>query len=40
MCYYCHLVVLYELQREVVGSVCDARCLGRRSGIVVLGPSR
>ena len=29
VCYYCHLAVLYELQCEVVGSLCDARCLGR-----------
>jgi hypothetical protein len=28
VCYYCHLAVLYELQCEVVGSLCDARCLG------------
>jgi hypothetical protein len=31
VCYYCHLAVLYELQYEVVGSLCDARCLGRLS---------
>jgi hypothetical protein len=28
VCYYCHLAALYELQCEVVGSLCDARCLG------------
>jgi hypothetical protein len=40
VCYYRHLADLYELQREVVGSACDGRYLGRRSRIVVLGPSR